>query len=65
MKIYVNNLETEVAEGVTLLAVLGERGATEGVAVAVDGTVVPRARWAAFELRDGARLVIVHAVCGG
>ncbi|GAC1435267.1 MAG: hypothetical protein NVSMB51_04410 [Solirubrobacteraceae bacterium] len=36
-----------------------------GVAVAVDGEVVPRSQWGAYELKDGARVEVVGAVQGG
>jgi sulfur carrier protein len=36
-----------------------------GVAVAVDGEVVPRSAWDATELHDGAEVEIVGAVQGG
>ena len=36
-----------------------------GVAVALDGEVVPRARWQQTELPDGARIEVVAAVQGG
>ena len=36
-----------------------------GVAVAVDGEVVPKARWAATALADGARVEVLTAVQGG
>ncbi|MGI8557079.1 MAG: sulfur carrier protein ThiS [Solirubrobacteraceae bacterium] len=50
-----------VAELVERLGVSG-RG---GVAVAVDGEVVPRSEWAARALADGARVEVVGAVQGG
>jgi sulfur carrier protein len=42
-------------------------GAPEGrgVAVAVDGEVIPRGAWRDTELRDGARVEVVIAVQGG
>lgn len=40
-------------------------GGRLGVAVALDGEVVPRSRWAATELSAGHRLEIVTAVQGG
>ncbi|MGP9536398.1 sulfur carrier protein ThiS [Brachybacterium sp. AOP43-C2-M15] len=40
-------------------------GGSLGVAVAVDDAVVPRSRWAATALTDGARCEIVTAVQGG
>lgn len=36
-----------------------------GVAVAVDGAVVPRSAWAVTPLADGARVELVNAVQGG
>jgi sulfur carrier protein len=36
-----------------------------GVAVAVDGAVVPRAAWPDTVLTDGARLEVLTAVQGG
>ena len=36
-----------------------------GVAVAVDGEVVPRAAWAGHTLADGAKIEILTAVQGG
>lgn len=36
-----------------------------GVAVAVDGEVVPRASWASFSLVEGARVEVLTAVQGG
>jgi sulfur carrier protein len=36
-----------------------------GVAVALDGEVVPRGAWATTELREGQQLEVLHAVQGG
>lgn len=36
-----------------------------GVAVAVDGQVVPRGQWAGTSLSEGQRVEVVHAVQGG
>jgi sulfur carrier protein len=36
-----------------------------GVAVAVDGEVVPRAQWATTELHEGQRVEVLQAVQGG
>jgi sulfur carrier protein len=41
-------------------------GAPErGVAVAVDGEVVPRGQWTSTELHDGQRVEVLQAVQGG
>ena len=36
-----------------------------GVAVAVDGEVVPRGRWSDTSLREGQQVEVLHAVQGG
>ena len=36
-----------------------------GVAVAVDGEVIPRARWSELELIEGARVEVLTAMQGG
>jgi sulfur carrier protein len=58
----------EPGAGVTLPAVLAlldiEPGA-RGVAVAVDGAVVPRQEWAATQLDEGARVEVLTAAQGG
>lgn len=40
-------------------------GSALGIAVAVDGTVAPRGRWAAMPVRDGAVVEILTAKKGG
>lgn len=67
MLIFVNGERREVAAGTRLGHVVGDGDDTprRGVAVAVDGSVVPRARVAQTELTEGARVEIVTAVQGG
>ena len=36
-----------------------------GVAVAVDGEVVPRGEWSTTEVREGQQVEVLHAVQGG
>jgi sulfur carrier protein len=52
--------EPDVATLVTQLT--GER---RGVAVAVNGAVVPRSTWASVRLRDGDRVEVLSAAQGG
>jgi len=47
------------------LAELGLQPGARGVAVAVDGEVVPRAEWDSRALRDGARVEVLTAMQGG
>jgi sulfur carrier protein len=53
---------TRVGELVALVTGRAEPG---GVAVAVNGRVVPRSRWAEAVVRAGDAVEIVHAVQGG
>ena len=55
------------ASAATVEAVVLAAGAPDGrgVAVAVDGEVVPRGEWATTELRDGQQVEVLHAVQGG
>ncbi|MFD0918838.1 sulfur carrier protein ThiS [Saccharopolyspora rosea] len=66
MKVVINGEPREVAEGATLAAALQEFGVPErGVAVAVDGSVVPRASWPDTALRPDAAIEVLTAVQGG
>ena len=68
MKVELNGRPSELPEGATVRDAVGAAGAdadSRGVAVAVDGEVVPRSRWAEFSLAEGQTLEIVVAVQGG
>ena len=67
MTIYLNGAPREVPDGATVAVAIAEvgPGPRRGIAVAVDGEVVPRAAWEHTELRSGARLELVQAVQGG
>jgi sulfur carrier protein len=66
VQVWINGKPGELAEGAHVsdaLAVLGAPAV--GVAVAVDGEVVPRAAWAGTPLAEGARVEVLTAVQGG
>jgi sulfur carrier protein len=68
MMIVLNGEEAEVSGGETLGAVLERLGVSperRGVAVAVDGEVVPRAQWQTFTLPEHARVEVLSAMQGG
>ena len=66
MTVWLNGEATEVADGASVADVVGAHGVpARGVAVAVDGEVVPRAAWPASVLGAGARLEVLTAVQGG
>jgi sulfur carrier protein len=49
----------------SLLLVLELEPDARGIAVAVDGEVVPRAGWSNFAIPDGARVEVLTAMQGG
>jgi sulfur carrier protein len=62
------NGESEPLAAVTLAALLEEKAvdtSQRGIAVAVNGAVVPRAAWPSTELRAGDSIEIVRARQGG
>jgi sulfur carrier protein len=64
--IRVNGDPSDVAPGTTVIELLRALEAPDrGVAVAVDGEVVPRGRWADTSLADEAKVEVVMAVQGG
>jgi len=66
--VFVNGEGREVQSGSRLLDVLDVAAGQEvprGVAVALDGTVVPRGRVVDTALHEGARVEVVTAVQGG
>lgn len=64
--ILVNGESSEVPAGTSVAELLRVLGAPDrGVAVAIDGEVVPRGEWAQTALRDDARVEVVQAVQGG
>jgi sulfur carrier protein len=66
--IVVNGQSSDVAAGETVAAVLDRLGLSldaRGVAVAVDGEVVPRAVWQTFALTADARVEVLTAMQGG
>ncbi len=75
MLVSVNGRPREVPAGATVASVIAlgdlapgllEAGSPpRGVAVAVDGEVVPRRRWTSLELREGDGVEVLAAIAGG
>lgn len=66
--ISLNGQQSDVRGGETVAAALARLDLApdaRGVAVAVDGEVVPRARWESFALADDARVEVLTAMQGG
>lgn len=66
MRLTINGAERDVSTGVTVDALLQTLAVRrDGVAVALNDDVVPRAEHATRTLNDGDRLEIIVAVAGG
>jgi len=68
VKVELNGEPRELAEGATLAEAALAAGAPEsrrGVAVALDGEVVPRREWDTTPLRDGQAVEVLAAIQGG
>jgi sulfur carrier protein len=66
--IVLNGERVQLEPQATIADAVDEAGVApeaRGVAVAVDGEVVPRAEWARVELREGQAVEVVGAVQGG
>ena len=68
MRIVLNGREQELRDGASIAdAVQATAGDAErwGIAVALDGEVVPRGRWSATALREGQAVEVLEARQGG
>jgi thiazole synthase len=68
MRIELNSAPQEFPAGATLADAVRESGANDdarGLAVALDGEVVPRGRWGDTPLRDGQAVEVLAAIQGG
>ncbi|MDQ7903355.1 sulfur carrier protein ThiS [Phytohabitans sp. ZYX-F-186] len=66
MKVVVNGNPRALPEGATVADVVRVvTSVARGVAVAVNGEVVPRAGWAGAALRDGDQVEVLTAAQGG
>jgi len=68
MRIVLNGSEREIPGGATVdqaVSAAVASGARTGLAVAVEGEVVPRGDWERTALAEGQRVEVLHAVQGG
>ncbi len=68
MTVELNGERVDLADSATVADAVARAGAGDdgrGVAVAVDGDVVPRSAWEHTGLRDGQRIEVVGAIQGG
>ena len=64
-EVVVNGVATALGEEASVADLVARLGNDRGIAVAVDGEVVPRAEWSSRRLAPGERVEIVTAVQGG
>jgi sulfur carrier protein len=68
VRIELNGRAAELHDGATVaeaVAAAGANGDRRGVAVAVEGEVVPRGEWEETRLREGQAVEVVRAIQGG
>ena len=68
MRISVNGADTEMDDGSTLVDVVvgtGRSPDAKGTAVAVNGVVIPRARWVVHPIAENDRVEVLAAIGGG
>ena len=67
MIVELNGDRVELSDGASVADAVaaGANSGRRGVAVAVDGEVVPRSGWDGTSLRDGQRVEVVEAIQGG
>lgn len=68
MRVVLNGVDRELPEGAVVVAAVEATGAAaigRGVAVAVEGQVVPHGEWRRTELSEGQRVEVLQAVQGG
>ncbi|WP_291871568.1 sulfur carrier protein ThiS [Maribacter sp.] len=64
--IYVNESPIEVQKNSTILQLLQQlKSPIQGVAVAIDDTVVPNASWESYVLNTNNKILIIQAAQGG
>lgn len=66
MKVYINQNETEVPEGITVKEWLDRQQITaEGTAIAIDNKLVPKSEWNDRTLAEGDKITLIRATFGG
>ena len=66
MKIQINNKDIEVPENFSISDAISLIGTSnEGIAVAVNDTVIPRSRWSTYSFKANDNILIIKATRGG
>lgn len=65
MKVTVNGQDVNVSVHTLANLMLEMNLPQQGVAIAVDGEIVPKGLWTTFELHEASKIEIVTAAAGG
>ena len=67
MTVMVNGSARALPSGADVQALASDLGLTEkkGVAIAIDGSVVPRKQWTVRRLAEGEKVLVIQATQGG
>jgi sulfur carrier protein len=67
LKLWINGEEAELTNGKGMSEILARLQIPDprGVAIALDGEVIPRGEWDDVHLKEGQRVEVVRAVQGG
>ncbi len=66
MKVIINGQPHQVDNGVSVSELLVQLNAgTKGVAVAIQGHIVPRSQWETYIISEGEDITLIRATCGG
>ena len=67
MRVWVNDKPVELGrEKTTLTQMVNEKGiTTDGCAIAINGTILPRSKWGDTTLNEGDQVSLFQAIAGG
>jgi sulfur carrier protein len=67
MHLFINGKETDISSGTSIRGLLDsmEIRSDRGMAIAVNGVVVPGSRWRELEVEEGDTVEIIRATQGG
>lgn len=66
MQVFINDTPVPCQEGDTLATILTRQDIRPvNIAIALDNTVIPKARWEETPVKDGSNIIIIKAVQGG
>ncbi len=67
MKITVNKREKIMPENISIFEMMKllNHGETSSIALAVNQEIIPQTKWEETNLKDGDKITIIQATCGG